>query len=447
MALGALKSEGVTKVSDITNANPQTLRGRTVNGATTPTNAIVIGAGMVGLATAWHLQKRGVAVTVLDRQGVAAGSSWGNAGWISPALTMPIAEPSVLAYGAKALLSSTSPIYVPLRPNRDLLRFLVGFTRHCTPAKWTETMSVFTVLNRLSLEAYDELADGSMKVFTKPASPFIAGFSTRAARDILVKEFEHVAKLGGSVDYDIVSGAQLRELEPLLADGATDGILIQGQRFIDPPAFVNSLADAVRARGGEIITDAEVTDVKDKQRNGATVKCADGRAWAADAVVIATGTWLGKLARQFGVKEVVQAGRGYSFSVTTRTPARRPIYFPAQRVACTPLGGRLRVSGMMEFRPASAPLDQRRIEAIVNAAKPMFDGVDWDSREDEWVGSRPCTADGLPLIGGTNAAGVYVAGGHGMWGIALGPLTGRLLADEIVGAPHPEILNRFDPLR
>src|SRR5665811_2334363 len=354
---------------------------------------------MVGLATAWHLQERGVDVTVLDREGVAAGSSWGNAGWLTPALTMPIAEPSVLTYGAKALVSPTSPIYVPLRPNRDLLRFLVGFARHCTPAKWREAMSVFTILSRISIEAYDELGDGGV------------------------------------------------EAQPLPAEGTTDGILIKGQRFINPGEYVNSLADAVRSRGGEIVSDALVTAIDDRGGNSVAVGTADGRRWTADAIVLATGTWLGKLARQFGVKRVVQAGRGYSFSVRTETPAKQPIYFPAQRVACTPLGDRLRVSGMMEFRPPGAPLDQRRIQAIVNAARPMFDGIDWDSRHDEWVGSRPCTADGLPLVGQTRSKRVYVAGGHGMWGIALGPLTGRLLADEMTGAPRPAILNRLNPLR
>src|SRR5690606_33666384 len=98
---------------------------------------------------------------------------------------------------------------------------------------------------------------------------------------------------------------------------------------------------------------------------------------------------------------------------------RGPVYLPAQRVACTPLpsptGDRLRVAGMMEFRAANDPLDPHRINAIVEATRPFLKGVDLDQRQDEWVGSRPCTADGLPLIGATNSPRVFVAGGHGMW--------------------------------
>ena len=92
---------------------------------------------------------------------------------------------------------------------------------------------------------------------------------------------------------------------------------------------------------------------------------------------------------------------------------------------------------MMEFRAPDAALDRRRIDAIVNATRPLLSGVDLDERRDEWVGSRPCTADGLPLIGRTNAPAVFVAGGHGMWGIALGPLTGKLLAHRIASGVHP----------
>ena len=115
----------------------------------------------------------------------------------------------------------------------------------------------------------------------------------------------------------------------------------------------------------------------------------------------------GKLARRFGVKNVVQAGRGYSFSVAIDHVPDGPVYFPAQRVACTPIGDRLRVAGMMEFRKPEAALDERRVQAIADAARPLLRGADLDDRQDEWVGSRPCTVDGLPLIGATRSpAGV-----------------------------------------
>lgn len=163
--------------------------------------------------------------------------------------------------------------------------------------------------------------------------------------------------------------------------------------------------------------------------------------------MVATGAWLHELASTFGVRTRVQAGRGYSFSLSTDEPVPGPIYFPATRVACTPYRGGLRVGGTMEFRAANASLSANRVAALVKATKPLLSGVDWDSLTDVWVGSRPVTADGLPLIGATKNPRVFVAGGHGMWGMALGPITGKLLAEQIVTSGQPSALRAFSPLR
>jgi D-amino-acid dehydrogenase len=101
----------------------------------------------------------------------------------------------------------------------------------------------------------------------------------------------------------------------------------------------------------------------------------------------------------------------------------------------------------MEFRRPDEPLDPRRIRAIVDAVKPFLRDLDLDDRRDEWVGSRPCTPDGLPLIGPTASARVFAAGGHGMWGIVLGPLTGQLVADAVITGHTPPELAATDPLR
>jgi D-amino-acid dehydrogenase len=107
----------------------------------------------------------------------------------------------------------------------------------------------------------------------------------------------------------------------------------------------------------------------------------------------------------------------------------------------------MRVAGMMEFRGPDDPLDRRRIEAIEAATRPLLRGVDWSGRGAVWVGARPVTAGGLPRIGATRTKGVFVAGGHGMWGITLGPLTGRLLSEQIATGRTPAEIVAFDPLR
>lgn len=413
-------------------------------------HVVIVGAGVVGLCTAWFLQEHGARVTVLDRTGVGAGASWGNAGWIAPALTLPLPDPAIFRYGVRAVVDPASPVYVPLSADPQLLSFLAGFALNSLPHRWRANMAVFAEINRWGLDSFARLADGGVEAKATVADPFLAGFTSEAERGVLEHEFAEIEKRGGHVDFARISGEQLRQIEPAISTTVTHGIRIAGQRYINPPVYVASLAEAVRARGGEIVTDAAVTGIRADDSVVIETQGADGRPgeeYPADHVVIATGTWLGKLARPFGVRQLVQAGRGYSFSVRPEVAPTHPIYFPTQRVACTPLGDRLRVGGMMEFRPADAPADPRRIRTLVEAAGPLFDGVDWDTREDEWVGSRPCTPDGLPLVGSTRSPRVHVAGGHGMWGVTLGPLTGRILADHIVGRGEHPLMRAFDPLR
>ncbi len=249
---------------------------------------VVVGAGVVGLSTAWFLQERGVEVTVVDRDGVAADASWGNAGWLAPALTLPLPEPAVLQYGLRAMLSPSSPVYVPLTTDLKLIRFLVGFARHCTPSKWQEAMSVYTEVNRTALGAYDELADGGVKELTRLADPFLAAFASEKDRQTLVDEFHHVEAAGGEVDFDLLDYDAIHSLEPSLGQGVKAGLRLRNQRFIDPPLFVNSLADAVRERGGEIVSGFDVTQIDDRV-GGVTVRSAhgdsrDGDAWSSRAV-------------------------------------------------------------------------------------------------------------------------------------------------------------------
>jgi D-amino-acid dehydrogenase len=415
-----------------------------MNGTTSgqPQRVAVIGAGMVGLCTAWYLQERNVDVTVVDRDGVAAGSSWGNAGWLTPSIATPLPEPAVLKYGVRALLSHASPVYVPPTVNPKLIRFLMQFARNSTASRWQAAMKALIPLNRQALASFDEM-EVDLSVKSAPAAPFIAAYRSSADRETLIEEFDHIRAAGQTVNFEVIDGATARAQEPALSPQVTAAIRILDERFLNPSAYVHALADKVRSRGGRIVTGTAVTEI-DHYNGGAGVTVA-GEAF--DAVVVASGARLNDLLRPFGVKRLVQAGRGYSFTVKVDHLPRGPVYFPTQRVACTPVGDRLRVAGMMEFRDVDAPLDPRRIQVLRNAAGELLNGAHLDTREDEWVGARPCTADGLPLIGRTANPRVFAAGGHGMWGITLGPVTGKLISELITTGRTPEALRPFDPLR
>lgn len=411
-----------------------------------PGSVVVVGAGMAGLATAWFLQEAGVEVTVVDRRGVAAGASWGNAGWLSPALTMPLPEPAALKLGLRRLLSSSSPLYIPPRPDPRLARFLLAFARNCTQRRWQVAMSALAALNRSALSTYDELERGGVAEPTRKGAACLIAFTSEAGRAPLVAELDAVRAAGQEVAYDLLGGAEARELEPALSTRVEAALRLHGQRHLNPGAYVAALADAVRDRGGKIVTGMEVARVRDVG-SGVVVLAADGTSVRADAAVLASGAWLGPLAAPFGVRTPVQSGRGYSFTVPPEGLPTRPTYFAERRVVCTPLGDRVRVAGMMEFTAPDRPLDPRRVQAVVNAAQDLLPSADLARRTDEWAGPRPCTADGLPLVGPTRSPRVHVCGGHGMWGIALGPLSGRLLAESIVtGRGAPE-LAALHPLR
>lgn len=408
-------------------------------------HVVVVGAGMLGLSTAWFLQERGVRVTVLDRTGVAAGASWGNAGWISPGMSIPLSEPTVLRYGLKALMDPDSPLFVPVKVERELMGFLLGFARRCTIGQWQKAMQHYIPMNALSIESYELLAAGGVSSPVHDA-PLRAAFLAESDRAALEHEFELIREAGVALEADPMTGDELRAEVPVISDRVEAGLRIRGQRYINPGEFMESLADGVRGRGGEIVLGADVKRLRHGP-GGITCELVGREPVRGDAVVLATGAWLPELARQTGVKTIMVGGRGYSFSVATSQPVPGPVYFPVQRVACTPLGERLRVGGTMEFRGPDEPLYPARVEAIIRTAEPLLDGVDWESRQDTWVGARPVTVDSLPLVGPTKQPGVWVAGGHGMWGITLGPATGRLLAEYMVDGACPEPLQALDPLR
>lgn len=404
--------------------------------------SIVIGAGMVGLSTAWYLQEHGVEVTVIDRTGVAAGSSWGNAGWLTPGKAIPLADPSLWTYGPRALIDPDAALHVPFRFDAGLWSFLARFASNGTHRAWDRTMAALTPIDKLALECFDELAAGGVDSWTREG-PFIIGFTEEARSTGFIRELEGVIRHEQDVPYERLENP--RELAPQLSEAVKVVYRLDGQRFLEPAPYVQALADSVISRGGQVLSGLDAASVTGTPKP--TVVLADGEQLTADSVVVATGAWMPKLARPLGVRVRVQAGRGYSFTVETDEPSKYPVYLPFQRIACTPYQGRFRIAGTMEFRRPDEPLQPRRIQAIINQARNLLTGMNLDERHDEWVGSRPVTPDGLPLVGATRAPGVYVAGGHGMWGIVLGPATGKYLAERIVTGNTPAAIAPFNPLR
>lgn len=412
-------------------------------GSESPSRVLVIGAGVVGLSCAWSLQDYGVEVQLVDRKAPGAGSSWQNAGFVSPSLSVPLPEPSILRYGIRAVLSPGSPVKLALRPDRKLAEFMVRLARHCTHKSWAGAMAAYRPLNAGAVAAYEAQREGGVS-FEMWTGDVLSCFEDEGAA-ALAHEIEMLVSSRQGTRLEVISGAEARELEPHLSPRIVVAVRIPGQHYLTPSRYVAALADSVRQRGGKILEDTPITSIE--RRGGVVVARGPQGEIDADAVVVANGAWASALVRPHGVRVPIHAGRGYSFTAPCRQPFRNPAHFPSSRVAVSPQGDRVRVSGIMEFASPETPLKPQRIETVLRSARRLLSGVDFEERRDDWVGSRPLSADGVPLVGPTRTEGVYLAGGHGMWGVTLGPVTGRLLAERVVTGSSPPELAPLDPTR
>ena len=244
-----------------------------------PRSAIVVGAGIVGLSTAWFLQERGLDVTVVDRTGVAAGASWGNAGWIAPALTLPLNSPSVLRYGLRALVNPAAPLHIPLTADAELGAFLMRFVANCRRESWNRAVRANVPLNEEAIEAFDVLVANGVDAPVTDA-PITALFRSTEQAERMMRELRHLEKAGQTMSVTGLAGEALREQVPLASRAITAALSINGQRFVDPGRFVHALGQAVVERGATMRT-LEVRDVS-SSGSGVSVYPPSGEPLTAD---------------------------------------------------------------------------------------------------------------------------------------------------------------------
>jgi D-amino-acid dehydrogenase len=396
-------------------------------------DVVVIGGGIVGACCAYELARDGAAVTVLERGGGwGEGCSWGNAGLLVPSHARPIAAPENLRAGLRWMLRRDSPFGLRVRP--ALAPWLARYVRASTARRAASGEVLQRELSVEGLARFEELGldggfrrSGCLTVYTGEDA------DERAAA-------EAASPAGRALAAQALSAADAKSLEPALTEAARAAVLFPHEAQCDPVRLVAAIGAAAIERGVSLRTGVEVRAV----RPGA-VDTGDG-VLSAGNVVVAAGAWSGRLARTLGIRLPLLAGKGYAVDYApSASPLRIPLYLHDERCVANPMGTRLRVTGGLILGPPEQRSEPRRIRAIRQAATVL--GVRAEPQL-TWSGLRPCTPDGLPAVGRhPRADRVLFATGHGMLGVTLGPLTGRLVADLAAGhAGHPA-LERLSPAR
>ncbi len=409
-------------------------------------SVLVIGGGVIGVCSAYYLAREGFAVTLVDKDDVCAGSSYGNAGLIVPSHSIPLAAPGVLWQGLKWMLDPESPFYIKPRLDRDLLAWLWQFRGACSAERVARAIPLLREMHYASLGLFRELAalDGVGGGFEQRG--VLSVFTTGR----LYEGALHEARLleGHGLPFKPLDGPAARALEPALTPDVVGAILLPDDAQIVPAEFVRGLGRAVAGLGVQVRPATEVLGFESAGGRIRVVETTRG-AIPADQVVLASGAWSPGLARALGLSLPIQAAKGYS--LTFVRPAHGPAYpllLGESRFAVTPMGDTLRFAGTLELAGLDLSINRRRVAAIARGGARYLRDVENLRLLEIWRGLRPCTPDGLPVIGrSTRFENLILATGHAMMGVSLGPVSGKLVSQVAAGAPPLCDLRLLSPAR
>jgi D-amino-acid dehydrogenase len=407
---------------------------------------VIVGAGVIGLSCAHTLRKAGAEVVVIDRGEPGLGSSFGNAGWIVPSLAGPMPAPGLGLRSLIWLLKKDSPLHISPAALPRLAGFLWSFWRHCNEADYLSGQRAVGTLGRSTMALFDELEqEGTHFEMRRDGLVFVCQDPNTIPH--LVDDLENMRTFGYEVPRPL-SPAELRELEPTLSDRVAGGLFVPEERHLRPESLNQGLLHRVRELGVEVQTHTEVTGAVHDNGRLTAVETREGSI-EGDQFVIAAGAWTALLGDSFGYSVPVQAGKGYSLTFEHPTiKVNHPLYLAEVKVGVTPFDGGLRIAGTMELSGINERLDRRRVEAIRRNAETYLPGISQAGAGEEWVGMRPLTPDGLPLIGRVPGAdNIFMATGHAMLGMTLAPATAAVIGELIIEGESALDITPFNPAR
>ena len=412
---------------------------------------LIIGGGVIGLCTAYYCARRGFAVTVVERKPAQRdGCSFGNAGMIVPSHFIPLAAPGMVALGLKWMWNPTSPFYIKPRLDADLLDWGHKFWRAANGEHVRRSAPLLRDLSLASRGCFEALA-------VLPGADF--GLVEKGL--LMLCKTEHAlleeARMAGlaralGIPAEVLDARQTAALDPGAQLDIAGSVHFPMDCHLTTDRFMAVLQGEIERLGVRLIWNCEVVAASiesgDRLR---TIQCSDGQEIESDELVLCGGSWSAGLARKLGLRIPMQAGKGYS--LTLPKPRQLPqicSICTEARVAVTPMDGTLRVGGTMEIAGLNEEINSVRVRGIIDSFCryfPEFRAEDFDGLQ-PWRGLRPCSPDGLPYVGRTaKFANLSIATGHGMMGLSLGPVTGRLIAEILAGETPAWDISMLSPDR
>jgi len=395
---------------------------------------IIIGAGIVGLSTAYYLHKKGVEVTVLDNTDGTDNCSFGNAGYIAPSHLITLSSPGIISQGLKWMMNPESPFYVKPRLNIDLMKWAWLFKKAATAKRVKAAVPVLYDLTVRSQRLYEEiLGEENINAGYKKHGLLMI-CKTQETLNHEIELVKLVQKYG--LEADVLTKADIERMEPNVQYEMKGGVHFGCDASMTPNLFMREFQNRLIQAGVNIQFNTNLQKIA--YQNGSIDKIfTDKGEFKADEYVLAAGSWTPNLMKQINIDLPLQAGKGYSFTIPDPVVMPSlPAILTEGKIAITPMSHGLRFAGTMELAGTQLNINPRRVKGIIKAVKdfmPQFREQDF-SQINEWAGLRPCSPDGLPYIGRTKKYDNLLVGtGHAMLGLTLGPITGHLLAQEIMG--------------
>lgn len=404
-------------------------------------DVLVIGGGVVGVSCALELATRGATVTVLERDRIGHGCSFGNAGWLTPSQATPLANPAMIFKSFRWMLDPESPLYIQPRLDPAYLRWLIEFLLASRASRFVPGTMALVQLCNASTDMWEALARRNAAFTSFERHGLLAVYEHEASFAAGAKANELMARAGVKVER--WTAEQVREREPAVVGPTVGGYFFPDDAHCKPYEAVQVLAAEARAAGVRFVEGAEVFNISAPSAGRPRTVTTTAGEFRGEQLLLAAGSWSSPVGRLLDLRIPVLGAKGYSMLLPKATPhPTRSIYLIERKVAVNPHQDGLRVAGTLELVNNDFSINQRRVAVILRGAKAMLNIGEEPVVHSLWRGLRPCTPDGMPVIGRAKGHGdVWLATGHQMTGLKTAPATGVLLA-QLMSGETPT----FDPV-